>query len=133
MASPSHSVAEFGRQFLARPRQARHDGADRQIEHRRDMLVRKILDLAQHEDLARLGRQRRERRRDLAPPVARQRALLGIGTFGGPVLDLLERAVCRAVAGNRSGAGAAGSARSIASCARSWATTGSRVSQRAKP
>ena len=91
MVSPSQAAAKFDRQFLTRPRQARHHGADRQIEHRRDVLVGKILDLAQHEDLARLGRQRRQRRRDVTPPVAGQRALLRIGTLGCPVLDLLQR------------------------------------------
>src|SRR5260370_13052053 len=98
MISPSQAALELDRQLLPRPCDARHHGADRQIEHRRDVLVRKVLDLAQNEDLARLGRQGRQRRRDLAPPVAGQRALLWIRTFGGTGLEHLQRKLFRPVA-----------------------------------
>ncbi len=81
---PRSSAASFSR-ARARPR---HDGADRQIEHRRDVLVGKVLDLAQHAGPRATSTGRAaKRRRNLAPPVAGQRALLGIGTVGGAFLD----------------------------------------------
>ena len=71
------------------------------------MLVGAILDLAQNEDLARLGRQGRQRRRDMAAPVAGQRALLRIRTLGRPVFDLFQRPVIGAALGPHVGPGVA--------------------------
>ena len=57
-----------------------------------DLLVGKILDLAQDEDLAGIDRWDRERRRDPPPTVAGQGALLRIRAVGRPVL-VVERSV----------------------------------------
>src|SRR5215218_3319964 len=74
-------------QMAARTRQSRHHGTDRRAGDARDLLVRQILDLTQHDHLPELGLE----------PVERQVQLLAIGfrecARVGRVLTAARRAV----------------------------------------